>query len=54
MSENKDISSSSSLSADTNKIPLLPEDVRDILQNGMTEGFKHPMYGDGYLSLGSK
>ncbi len=50
MSENKNISSS----ADNNKASLLPEDVVAILQRGMTEGFKHPIFGDGSLDLSSK
>ncbi len=33
---------------------LLPRDVQAILQRGMTEGFKHSEYGDGYLILSSK
>ena len=47
MSDNKDIT----LSTDNNKISLLPEDVQAILQRGMTEGFKDPHFGDGYLNL---
>ncbi len=47
MSDNKDIPSS----ADNNKTSLLPEGVQAILQRGMTEGYKHPALGDGYLDL---
>ncbi len=33
---------------------LLPRDVQAILQRGMTEGFKHSGFGDGYLNLNAK
>ena len=52
MSDNKDISSAST--SDNNKTSLLSEDVQAILQRGMTEGFNHPFYGDGYLDLSKK
>ena len=43
MSDNKDISSSST---DNNKTSLLPENVQVELQRAMTEGFR-----DDYLNL---
>jgi len=50
MSESKRMNNdtSSSTSADDNKISLLPEDVQAILQTGMKEGFD-----DGDLNLRS-
>ncbi len=46
--------SSSSAADNSNKTSLLPEDVLAILQRGMTEGFKHFLFGDGYLCLTSR
>ncbi len=48
----KDISASSS--DENNKTSLLPENVQAILQRGMSEGIKHPVFGDGYLGLRDK
>ena len=54
MGKSKKMKNDKSSSADNSKTSLLPKDAQAILQRGMTEGFKHPQYGDGYLDFGNQ